>query len=219
MRSAFDLNRHVFDSNQPTSALEHGSSQMIDGLLVMHIRRGDFKKLCSDFLPARRWPFMAYSAFPEFPDSFSPPSRYHEDENAQLIYMERCWPSMDQMIKQVQNVLRDNGDLRSVYVMTNAPRPWIKRFKERLRSIHTWDLISTSRDLQLNTEQQYIAQVVDMMIAERSQVFIGNGVSIYPCYINLERRTNDYVQFSSLTSNINMLRMRDSLPSASNRFW
>ena len=34
-----------------------------------------------------------------------------------------------------------------------------------------------SRDLELDSEQQYVAQGVDMLIGQRAQVIIGNGVS------------------------------------------
>ncbi|KAJ6580798.1 hypothetical protein B0H19DRAFT_1251094 [Mycena capillaripes] len=38
-----------------------------------------------------------------------------------------------------------------------------------------WDNIATSRDLVLTWEQRYIAQAVDMYIATRAEVFVGNG--------------------------------------------
>ena len=60
--------------------------------------------------------------------------------------------------------------------MTNGARPWVTELKDALRETGGWNLIASSRDLELNWEQQYIAQAVDMLIGQRAQVIIGNGV-------------------------------------------
>lgn len=73
--------------------------------------------------------------------------------------------------------------LRNVYVMTNASPAWLEELKVALRKTYDWDQIASSRDLKLSWEQKYVAQTVDMMIGQRAQVFIGNGVSrvyMYP---------------------------------------
>lgn len=69
--------------------------------------------------------------------------------------------------------------LKNVYVMTNAPKSWVLQLKYGLSKIGDWDHIASSRDLKLNWEQKYIAQSVDMMIGQRAQVLIGNGVSFH----------------------------------------
>jgi hypothetical protein len=38
--------------------------------------------------------------------------------------------------------------------------------------------LKSSLDLRLDMEQQHVAMAVDMAIAEKSEVFIGNGVSL-----------------------------------------
>ncbi|KIJ91245.1 hypothetical protein K443DRAFT_655241 [Laccaria amethystina LaAM-08-1] len=63
-----------------------------------------------------------------------------------------------------------------------------------------WDGIATSRDLQLGWEEKYVAQALDMYVAQRAEVFIGNG-------------------FSSLTSNVVMLRKFAGLHPIQTRFW
>ena len=69
--------------------------------------------------------------------------------------------------------------MKNVYVMTNAPKSWVLQLKYGLSKIGDWDHIASSRDLKLNWEQKYIAQSVDMMIGQRAQVLIGNGVSFH----------------------------------------
>jgi hypothetical protein len=174
--SALKHNRHVFKHHDYFS---HRTSfqQGIPGLLVLHLRRGDFKSHCSGFLPSRRSEFQTYSAFPEFPDQFMTPSWQDPLEDVKNVYLKRCWPTIEQIIEHVESVRRDNPSLRSIYVMTNAHRDWLNELTGKLREQYPWNHINTSRDLDLTEEQQYIAQVVDMAIAERAQVFIGNGVS------------------------------------------
>ena len=78
----------------------------------------------------------------------------------------------------------DGKTLDRVYIMTNGPVEWISDLKKDISNMGGWKLVSSSRDLSLTKEQKYISQAVDMAIALRSQVFIGNGVS--SCFL-LER--------------------------------
>jgi hypothetical protein len=43
----------------------------------------------------------------------------------------------------------------------------------------TWEGVSTSRDLELGWEEKPVGQALDMYIGQRSELFIGNGVSIF----------------------------------------
>jgi len=63
-----------------------------------------------------------------------------------------------------------------------------------------WREVLTSKDLSLLWTEREVDQAVDMEIARRAEVFLGNG-------------------FSSLTSNIVMLRLSDGTPIENNRFW
>ena len=68
--------------------------------------------------------------------------------------------------------------LKNVYIMTNGKRPWVAELKEALDKMGGWEKIASSRELTLTWEQQYVAQSVDMLIGQRAQVLIGNGVSV-----------------------------------------
>lgn len=83
---------------------------------------------------------------------------------------------MQQIVEKVTEVERVSEGLKNVYIMTNAPIPWVKELKTALGKAHRWDHIASSRDLKLSWDQKYVAQTVDMMIGQRAQVFIGNGV-------------------------------------------
>ncbi|KAG1835005.1 hypothetical protein DFJ58DRAFT_821029 [Suillus subalutaceus] len=88
----------------------------------------------------------------------------------------------DPLLVQVR--VESEEPLTHVYIMTNGAVAWIK----------------SSRDLDITWEQKFVVQALDMLVAQRSEVFIGNG-------------------WSSLTSNVVMLRMAQSFPPDSNRFW
>lgn len=41
-----------------------------------------------------------------------------------------------------------------------------------------WTDVATTQDVQLDAEQYYVSMAVDMAIAERAEVFVGNGVRL-----------------------------------------
>ncbi|KZP18800.1 hypothetical protein FIBSPDRAFT_933213 [Athelia psychrophila] len=176
-------------------------------LLVLHIRRGDFAAHCAHLA---QWSsdFNGFNKFPGLPDAFAPPADtgWGETTDAHRAeYARRCFPEIPQIVARVLEVAREweaggGAPLRSVYVMTNGRAEWLGELKEALLAARAWGSVASSRDLQLNWEQKYVAQTVDMMIGQRAGVFIGNG-------------------FSSLTSNVVMLRMAKNVTPESNRFW
>ena len=79
--------------------------------------------------------------------------------------------------------------------MTNGDRTWLEEVKGALlrdaklsASSPTstewqfgwaWENASTSRDLHLGWEEKDVAQALDMHLAQRAELFVGNGVSFY----------------------------------------
>ena len=194
---AFDTNRELFSStssNTPalasTPLYTHSSDASpsalrytpIPGLLALHVRRGDFEEHCVN-LAKWRSIYVGFNSFPEMPDHFEYPPGTSERNRIQL-YRPHCYVGIADIVRRVQEV-RDNeraaghGELRDIYLMTNAPEEWIAQVKVALSTMpgHSWRSISSSRDLVVNREQQYVKQAVDMLIGQRAQVFLGNGVS------------------------------------------
>ncbi|KAG6374807.1 hypothetical protein JVT61DRAFT_4191 [Boletus reticuloceps] len=159
---------------------EESSSLAIPGLLAIHIRRGDFKDHC---VHLAKWSadWHAFNSFPEFIDKFDPPSDSgwgQASEQTIELYNRRCYPSIEQIVEKVDRVQKEAADpLRHLYIMTNGPTPWVQELKSALAQNMSWDHISSSRDLELTWEQKFVAYAVDMYIAQRAQVFIGNGDS------------------------------------------
>ena len=115
-------------------------------------------------------------------------------------YLSRCLPSVNQVVKRLRDVKRQwesvggsnsrpthfpERKLDKIYMLTNAASSYIAELEKALikdgwgGSSGKTVLIST-RDMQerLDAEQKYVSVGVDMAIAERAEVFLGNGVSI-----------------------------------------
>lgn len=146
----------------------------------MHLRRGDFVEHCENL---GHWgaSFNAFASFPSFPDPWEPPEGSEEDRMS--VYMRRCLPTIAQVVEKVDAVRAavgsSDGGLQNVYVMTNADEAWLGELKDALRVSGGWERIATSRDMVWTPEQKYVSQATDMMIGQRAQVFIGNGVRVH----------------------------------------
>ena len=153
---------------------------VIPGLLVLHIRRGDFEEHCMHFA---RWgsQWNGFNQFPELPDQFVPPpgsGNGQFTEEGKDIYLRHCFPDIEQIVARVREVQRSDAarGLDKVYIMTNGAVPWVEELKAALRDLGNFKHVASSRDLVLNWEQKYVAQAMDMLVGQRAQVFIGNGV-------------------------------------------
>ena len=122
------------------------------------------------------------------PDVYIPSNEIKEGE-ALDDFMRHCWPSVDDIVRRVRDVKRDfeetGGDLKFIYILTNGKRNWIDELTERLlTSKMGWERVTSSLDLTLISEPEELAnQAVDMEIARRAAVFVGNGV----CYLEMRR--------------------------------
>lgn len=94
------------------------------------------------------------------------------------LYVERCYPSVEQIVERVKRVRTEYPQpLRYLYIMTNGATSWVEELKSALTKDMEWDQVGSSRDLKVTWEQKFVAQALDMYVAQRAQVFIGNGVS------------------------------------------
>ncbi|KAI0826561.1 hypothetical protein BC628DRAFT_1319723 [Trametes gibbosa] len=173
----------------------------IPGLLALHVRRGDFKGHCFDVLARRSIGYTGFNSFPSLPDRWDLPQDA-SDADRREAYAEHCFPDIDAIVRRVEAVRASAAGrgLSHVYVMTNGAPSWVARLKAALRKKHAWAHVASSRDLMLTPEQKYVGQALDMLVAQRAQVFIGNG-------------------FSTLSGMVVMLRMAGGVPPDATRHW
>jgi len=205
IHDAFQQNERLF---RPSSLRFFGRSRaggdagVIPGLVALHIRRGDFKDHCRNLADwGSGW--NGFNSFPELRDKFKVPSKPESGETTEAIYnlyLEHCYPDIPQIVNRVAQVVAESRDpLRYLYIMTNGDDKFVKALKSALRKGRRWDHIASSRDLTLTWQQKFVAHGLDMFVAQRAQLLIGNG-------------------WSSLTSNAVMLRMAHNFPPDSIRF-
>ena len=147
-------------------------------VLVLHIRRGDFQSHCFDVLERRSIGFTGFNSFPALPDRWALSTDFSKHDQ----YSEHCFPDIDAIADRVEEVRRAEGAaartlLDKVYIMTNGSPRWVRRLTEALHARYAWAHIASSRDLVLTPEQKHVSQALDMLVAQRAQVFVGNGVS------------------------------------------
>ncbi|KAF5360083.1 hypothetical protein D9758_007575 [Tetrapyrgos nigripes] len=221
----------------------------IPGLLTIHLRRGDFLEHCQNLVQwnSEYSGFNAAKEFYE-DDKLKVPSHQGSEMKANLKelgkeekereYRRHCFPTIEEIVDKVERVRKDvreyvvmkrlqegnsaiagagekghvevegevemEGNLNRIYIMSNAPKEWLEELKDALMwnggHGRGWEDIRTSRDLELSWEEKYVAQSLDMYVAMRSEAFIGNG-------------------FSSLTSNIVMIRMARNVNPVYTRLW
>lgn len=138
---------------------------------------------------------MGFNEFPGLPDRFTPPKSssdsyddhygYDLSPEERALYHAHCFPEIEQIVLRVRDVrasLLGTTNLTRVYVLTNGRPEWLRELKDALQGdarrehLNQWEHIGTSRDLRLTGEQRHNSQALDMAVAQRAEVFIGNGV-------------------------------------------
>ncbi|KAJ7738978.1 hypothetical protein B0H16DRAFT_1569407 [Mycena metata] len=196
----------------------HPSAAPIAGLLGLHVRRGDFKAHCVRLADAG-WEYNAWSllgtpayanndsVWPALPDYLD--VRVAEGETRHKAAMRHCWPSREAMVQRVRDVRAGAGpnassrqvpaqELNRIYISTDASRAFVLELTADLQA-EGWEVFS-SFDLELNMEQQAVAQAVDMSVLVAAEEFVGVG-------------------FSSLTSNVVQLRLASGREARTTHFW
>jgi len=140
------------------------------------------------------------------PDGYVDRQRQNQNHDAETdivktYYLERCLPDISQIVDRLRELKKDHPNLKKVYVLSNAWESWLGELKRELMKVpvakgkgeegisenvkldpeagagEAWEEVITSYDLLLDAEQRYVGMAVDMAIAERAEVFVGNGVS------------------------------------------
>jgi len=182
VQGAFKANQHLFTLSPiippPTPELRYPP---IPGLLALHVRRGDFEAHC---VGLRLWktPFVGLNTQPGTVDKdikLVDAGGGSLTQASMDAFQRACYPDINQIVERIRQIreTEEGKKLRNIFIMTNGSPEWIEELKEALMKDHPWEKITSSLQMQVSWEQKFVAQAVDMMIAQRSDVFIGNGVS------------------------------------------
>lgn len=201
--AAVARNEFLFLPTGPRASSK-ASSETYERVLAMHLRRGDYEDACQGF---SKWnsTFYGWNLLASLPDSFTPPSGGVWGENTPeniAVYMEHCYPDIESVVQKIRQAKKEyrGGYVDVLYLLTNEKGQWLNDLLAAFKA-DGWTTIRTSRDLVLeNVEQTEVAMAIDMDIARRAGVFVGNG-------------------WSSFTSNIVHRRLVDGKPPSSIRFY
>ncbi|KAK7037644.1 hypothetical protein VNI00_010861 [Paramarasmius palmivorus] len=196
VRSAVDRNEYIFLPHGPRPPTS--SPNPWDRLMAIHLRRGDYERHCAG-LGYMNATWYGWNQLEFLPDKF-------EAGNGIEEHMRHCWPTIDDIVLKVREArseflrLRaDGGTLDVMHLLTNDQTEFIDKLADALRR-EGWFTIRTTKDLLLDQEQTDVSMAVDMDIARKAAVFVGNG-------------------WSSFTSNIVHRRLKDGKDPISTRFF
>lgn len=139
------------------------------------------------------FPLNRSPADPKTTSSPWPPPSYPTNPRLVAHYLEHCLPTVSQLVTRLQQIRKEYPGLRRVYVMTNAEKSFLTELEERLAE-DGWGTdsspdgaasnrgklfrLTSTKDLVLDDEQFHVSGAIDMAIAEKAEVFVGNGVSL-----------------------------------------
>ncbi|CAE6452544.1 unnamed protein product, partial [Rhizoctonia solani] len=189
------------------------SSGVIEGLLGIHIRRGDFRgdlgKDNGHCFNLGRWgsAYSGWNQLPQLRDKYDSPSR-EGVEGGQYspeirdYYLKHCLPTAEQVVARIREIQTESRThLSHIFIANNAEDEYLTDLRHKLAT-DGWETkkIVTSKDLELNWQAKSVNNVVDMAILTRAEIFIGNG-------------------WSSMSSNIVMRRLTTGQTPESTRLW
>lgn len=159
-------------------------------MMAVHIRRGDYIQACEGLA---NWnsTYYGWNLLPELPDPFhAPPLQFeggHAPPETHEAYKKRCLPTNEYILQKIadsKSAWERNAPagqkrrLDVLFVMTNAKKDWIEEFKKSLKDGNAgWRKVVTSKDLEFDFEETGVNMAIDMELARKAAVYIGNGVS------------------------------------------
>ncbi|ODN80051.1 hypothetical protein L198_07861 [Cryptococcus wingfieldii CBS 7118] len=171
-------------------------------VLAMHIRRGeDWERVCEEKGETSA-NMVSFNKLPLLPGNENvPPSTDMVEATRMGLYRAKCLPETLDIIGRARRMRKNHPLLKSVYILTDTDdAAWVGEMKKWLES-EGWDHVWIGKDdVWGGWEEKEVGVAVDMEIARRAGVFVGNG-------------------FSMTSSNIVLLRARDGLHPDLTQFW
>lgn len=121
---------------------------------------------------------MSWNKLPKLPGNENVPPPADMVEATRLgLYRAKCLPDVKAIIARARRMRKNHPLLRSIYLLTDAPDDWTEEVRRWLAS-DAWDKVFVGRtDVYPNFQDREVGPAVDMEVARRAGVFVGNGVS------------------------------------------
>lgn len=123
-------------------------------------------------------PFVSFNKLPHLPGNENvPPPSDMVPASRMGLYRTKCLPDTLDIIARARRMRKNHPLLKSVYILTDANDEWIAKLRMWLES-EAWDHVWVGReDVWRGWNEREVGVAVDMEIARRAGVFVGNGVS------------------------------------------
>ncbi|WVQ81580.1 hypothetical protein IAT38_003704 [Cryptococcus sp. DSM 104549] len=170
-------------------------------ILAMHIRRGPNWEAVCESKGENTSPFVSFNKLPLLPGNENvPPPASMVHATRMGLYRAKCLPQTLDIIARARRMRKNHPLLKSVYILTDAEDEWVREIRMWLQS-EGWDNVWIGKnDIYPDWEDKEVGVAVDMEVARRAGVFVGNG-------------------FSMTSSNIVLLRSRDGVHPDLTQFW
>ena len=124
-------------------------------------------------------PFVAFNKLPLLPGNENVPPPGDMVEATRLgLYRAKCNPQVLQIIARVRRMRKNHPLLKQVYILTDADDAFTEEMRMWLSS-EGWDKVWVGkRDMYPDWDDRELGVAVDMEVARRAGVFVGNGVSL-----------------------------------------
>lgn len=133
--------------------------------------------------------------------------------------MKRCWPSFDDIVVRLQSL---RWGLRTVFIATNADMEFLDGLRTALLR-GGWTKVVTSRDLDLTWEQSGVENAIGMHISSFQPFFVISVLMTMTWYLDMELASRAEIfignGFSSMTSTVTRLRLVRGMEPVGTRFW
>ena len=203
------------------------STNPYDGMVAAHVRRGDFEGHCRH-LATWNSTFYSWNQLSFLSDRFVHPPNYEwgtQSEEGVRHYLKHCYPDMDAIVEKIRKSKadyvragkpNDYRHLNVIFILSDDQSEWLEDLKKSLRN-DGWSTVVSTLDLVVDAEQREVGVAIDMELARKAALFIGNGVrsSLTDC----DAIADTNYQWSSLTSNIVYRRLVDGRENMSIRFF
>lgn len=122
---------------------------------------------------------MAFNKLPLLPGNENVPPPDGMVEATRLgLYRAKCDPQVLEIIARARRMRKNHPLLRSVYILTDADDAFTEEMAMWLASEGWENVWVGKRDMYPDWDDRELGVAVDMEIARRAGVFVGNGVSL-----------------------------------------
>ncbi|CAA7260580.1 unnamed protein product [Cyclocybe aegerita] len=165
------------------------SSSQGSPYIAVHLRRGDFEDHCK-YLNTTHQGFTTWGSLPLLRPATYPPALNTTDAAS---IMEHCYPSLHRILDAISKQARSRGNVRAIHILHDGawdhPTVYLQFYKlsqaltnERWTTQHGWVggpmlRVTQSADVPMERGERDWRVCVDVELARRAEVFIGNGYS------------------------------------------